>query len=132
MSATPYTELPGLEDYYLEDSYVLGIHLTGEALAFDLDLVLTESHPEYMQPRPDSQYCYRRGRLSFPDPRLVAMVDTQAIRPSTDVTGERDFGNIDRLDLDAGRYRVTGDWGVMEIESGPPAIALEPSDIGAR
>jgi hypothetical protein len=132
MSAVPYAELPGLADYYLEDSYVLGIHLTGEALAFDLDVVLTESHPEYRQPRPDEQYCYRRGRLSFPDPRLVAMVDTQPIRPSTDATGARDFGSIDRLDLDAGRYRVTGDWGVMEIESGPPAIVLASGEVGAR
>src|SRR5438093_4099897 len=106
MPATAYHALPGLGDYYLEDSYVLGIHLTGEALVFDLEVVLTESHPEYRPPAPGEQYCYRRGRLAFSDPRLLAMVDTKPFRPSTDATGERDFGNIDGLEVEAGRYRV--------------------------
>jgi hypothetical protein len=111
---------------------VLGIHLTGEAVTFDLDVVLTESHPEYGPPRPAEQHCYRRGRLAFPDPRVVAVLDARPNRPSIDATGERDFGNIDGLELDGGRYRVTGDWGVVEIESGPAAITLEPVDVPAR
>jgi hypothetical protein len=111
---------------------VLGIHLTGEALAFDLDVVLIDSHPEYTPPRPGDQYCYRRGRLAFPDPRLVALVEAKPVRQATDATRERDFGNIDGLELEAGRYRITGDWGVLEIESGPAAIALQPGDVEAR
>jgi hypothetical protein len=132
MSATPYQQLPGLADYYLEDSYVLGIHLTGEALEFDIDIVLTDRHPEYRPPRADEQYCYRNGRLEFPDPRVVALVATDPIRPSTDATGQRDFGSIDGLEFEAGRYRVTGVWGVIEVESGPPVVALAQGDVGVR
>jgi hypothetical protein len=60
-----YSELPGLDGVYLEDSFVLGIGETSNQLVFDLDAVLTPSHPSYAPPHPGEQYCYRRGELLF-------------------------------------------------------------------
>jgi hypothetical protein len=45
-----YSELPGLDGVYLEDSFVLGIEETSNQLVFDLDAVLTPSHPSYAPP----------------------------------------------------------------------------------
>ncbi len=56
-----YTELPGLADVYLEDSYVLGIEARPAELRFLLDLVLTPSHEQYRPPLPGEQHCYRKG-----------------------------------------------------------------------
>ena len=45
-----YSELPGLDGVYLEDSFVLGIGETSDELVFDLDALLTPSHPSYAPP----------------------------------------------------------------------------------
>ena len=52
-----------LRDVYLEDSWVLAIQPSSPSLAFDLDVVLTPSHPNYRGARPGEQHDYRRARL---------------------------------------------------------------------
>ena len=64
----PYSELQGLEHVYLEDSYVLRIRWTGDAIIFWLEAILTEHHPDYVPPKPGERYCYREksAALSLP------------------------------------------------------------------
>ncbi len=64
---TPYWRLGGLEDVYLEDSWVLDIVARPGTVRFDMDFVLRESHGSYHAPTPGEQYCYKRGRLLFFD-----------------------------------------------------------------
>jgi hypothetical protein len=40
-----YETISGLENVYLEDSWVLGVHESDASLSFDLEAVLTEQHP---------------------------------------------------------------------------------------
>jgi hypothetical protein len=70
-----YSELPGLDGVYLEDSFVLGIGETSNQLVFDLDAVLTPSHPSYAPPHPGEQYCYRRGELLFRTTKSAGSLD---------------------------------------------------------
>lgn len=111
-----YYSIAGLEAVYLEDSFVLAVSVRPHEVDFVVDVVLTESHPEYSEPRHGEQYCYRRGRIRFLETRQVSwrMDGAQA---AYDATGEADFGGFDRFEIESGRYFVAGDFGVLEIEA---------------
>jgi hypothetical protein len=121
---TPYPELPGLAGYFLEDSYVLAIRVAAEIIEFELEVVLTPSHPDYIAPVPGEQYCYRRGRLAFANPSRFTFSTAGPVRPAIDAAGERDLGNIDSLFLRDGNYCAEGDWGTIEFASDPPQMVL--------
>ena len=89
-----YAQIAGLENVYLEDSWVLGVHESDGGLSFDLEAVLTEGHPQWNQPKPGEVYCYRRLALIFPSVRGVEWIE-RGTRPATDATGEQDWGHID-------------------------------------
>jgi hypothetical protein len=60
-----YTEIPGFEHVFLEDSWVLDIAIDPLHVIFHVDLVLTDGHPLY-RPRPeDEQYCYMLAKIQF-------------------------------------------------------------------
>lgn len=41
-----------LRNVYLEDSWVLAVEVTDRLVVFDVDIVLTASHPNYRGPSP--------------------------------------------------------------------------------
>ena len=115
LAVVSYSELPGLENVYLEDSFVLDIEESSDKLVFELDAVLTPAHPSYAPPRPDEQYCYRRARLQFKTDSVSWLARSQS--RFRDAAGEEDLGNIDVFTADCGHYHLEGDWGTVEIES---------------
>jgi hypothetical protein len=117
----PYWELPGLENVYLEDSFVGDIEESADRIAFELDLVLRESHPLYHTPKEGEQYCYRDAALVFDRPSEVTWYD-RSMKVSSDAAGEPDLGNIDLLTYSGDRYRLSGDWGSIELSSEKPRI----------
>lgn len=118
-----YFELPGLSDVYFEDSWVLEVSATERSAMLLLDLVLTESHPAWQPAKPGEQYCYRRACLRFDDATSV-LYRPSALHPTTDATGEIDFGNIDAMTLDDEGYHLEGDWGTLQIDGPAPALLL--------
>lgn len=47
------------------------------------------------------------------------------MHPATDASGEPDFGNVDYLYEEDGRYFLGGDWGDVAVLSGePPSLEL--------
>jgi hypothetical protein len=117
-----YEQLPGFEGYYLEDSFVLGLKVTPEALEFDLLAVVTPVHPEHTTPQPGEQHPYRPARIRFDGLRRLTFLGERTIVPAVDAAGDRDLGNIDALVAAGDSYRISGDWGVIEIESSTPTI----------
>lgn len=118
-----YSEIPGLENVYLEDSFVLAIEESSDKLVFELDAVLTSAHPSYAPPRPDEQYCYRSAILQFITDNVSWLARSQS--RYRDASGEEDLGNIDVFTAERGRYHLEGDWGTVEIESSvPPQFIL--------
>lgn len=115
--STDYWELPGLEQVYLEDSWVLGIEVDQQHAAFQLELVLTQDHPRYQPPRPGEQYCYAPARLVFEGAEQVELRPSGA-PPATDASGEQDLGHIDTLRQVDGEYIATGDWGALRVGGG--------------
>ena len=124
-----YDQLPGFEHVYLEDSYVTGIEEQPDRLRFTLEVVLTVGHPLYRPPAPDEQYCYRPGALEFPALRRVTWT-ARHLRPFRDASGSVDYGNVDVFTARDGVYHLEGDWGSVEVVSGPPRLDLSPADGG--
>ena len=119
-----YENDPRFRDYYLEDSYVLGIEETPTQVSFLLDVVLTPSHPQYLAPGPAEQHCYRPGTLMF---RTVKRLEwkSRSLRKSVDASGQVDYGNIDIFEvLPDELFRLSGDWGELEIVANEATLTL--------
>jgi hypothetical protein len=106
-----YYQIPELSGVYLEDSYVLAIHEYDDRLIFDLDAVLTESHPSYEPPKDGDQYCYRRALLSFSGVSSVEWARKRFIQ-FTDASGDGDCCSL------------AGDWGNVRIRCSSIELAL--------
>lgn len=118
---TNYWELRGFEHLYLEDSWVLSIEATENSLAFDMDLVLRESHPNYRPPRAGEQYCYRRGFVTFTGVTTLTWTG-QGGPPATDANGEQDLGSIDEFEIADNRYTMSGDFGRIQLIAQLPTV----------
>lgn len=117
----PYHELAGFENVYLEDSWVLAVTEDGDEFRLRLDVVLTEQHPRWAPPKPNEVYSYAPASLVFVKPQTVEWT-RPAGRPSTDATGETDWGNIDSFMWDGSRYELEGDWGAVTVEGDAPQL----------
>jgi hypothetical protein len=116
-----YEAIPGFENLYLEDSWVLGVYESDTALSFDVEAVLTEQHPQRKPRRRDEQHSYRRVSLTFPNLSRIEWLD-RGLRPAVDATGELDRGHIDTLIYTDGTYELAGDWGHVRFASDPPVV----------
>ena len=114
-----YYEFHSLEHVYLEDSYVLDIQTEPDAVEISVETVLTENHPEYSDPLPDEQYCYRYGRICFRNAKSITWVKRRMIL-MPDLKGPPDYGNIDEFYFSEGSYHLNGEWGELEIVSCEP------------
>lgn len=118
----PYWKLNQLQDVYLEDSWVLSINATPARLELVLDFVIRESHPDYSNPQPGEQYCYKRGSLVFSSVSELHWTAQRTVRPSTDASGETDYGSLDVLEFDDNAWSMDGDFGQIRLTSEPPQI----------
>jgi hypothetical protein len=112
-----YYEILSLSNFYLEDSYVLSIVEVAGSLIFELEAVLTKSHPQYEEPKNGERYCYRKVLLRFFSANSIEWVDRKFIG-FVDSTGDFDYGNLDSFVRDDGAYTLSGDWGRVIIRGG--------------
>jgi hypothetical protein len=112
-----YYEISSLSNFYFEDSYVLSIDEAAESLMFELDAVLTKSHPQYQEPENGEQYCYRKVFLQFSYADSIEWLDRRTVK-FVDSTGDLDYGNIDSFVIDDFAYTLSGDWGKVIIRGG--------------
>ncbi|MDX6261456.1 MAG: hypothetical protein QOH84_3144 [Kribbellaceae bacterium] len=119
----PYTEIPGFENVYLEESYVLGVEAQPGVVRFELEVVLTPQHPEYTAPPPGTFECYVRGTLEFGGVTELEWVE-QGSPAATDASGEVDYGHIDSMSWDGRAFELDGDWGSMRISADTAMITL--------
>ena len=122
--AKPYTHISGLEDIYLEDSYVLAIREEPGSVAFTMEFVLTPQHPRFQPGRPGEQHCYRRGALAFSGVRDLRWT-ARHVRPGHDASGQADYGNIDSFTFTGTFHRLTGDWGELEFDADRVSVSLD-------
>ena len=120
----PYTEIDGLEDVVLEESYVLGITATPGCVLVRVEFVLTSDHRLYRPSAAGTNECVRRGEIRF---RAVESLQWsgQGSPPARDRSGEADYGHIDSFEWKPGCYRLEGDWGFMEVLGSDVTVAMD-------
>jgi len=109
-----YEKFPGLDGFYLEDSFVLAITETPSALTFTLDAVLTPEHPAYRPPRTGEHHCYRSADLTFSECTSAEWLH-RSHRFFADATGAKDLGGIDALVTGSSSVLLEGDWGRVRV-----------------
>jgi hypothetical protein len=124
MARKHYSDLPELNNIYLEDSFVLDVITTASSAIFKLEVVLTENHPSYKDPLASEHYCFRKAELVFEDAEEVFWKE-KVMRPITDATTEIDYGNIDSFFIVDGVFCLQGDWGEIEIKTSKFSFSLE-------
>ena len=122
-----YTDLPGLEEIVLEESYVLAVRAEPATVVFEVDFVLTQKHPEYVRPPATERECFHRGFLRFLKVESLVWGD-QGLQPAVDASGELDYGHIDSLTTGQRTFWLEGDWGRMEVCAGMLELELTPSE----
>jgi hypothetical protein len=126
----PYYEIPGFEEVFLEDSWVMDIQDHPSGVTFFLNAVLREKHPLYQPRLPGQQYCYRGAHLKFRNPSKVNWV-RKTMSPAVDATREIDFGNIDMFYFFSGHYYLSGEWEELDVVSAAPTIEFVDEDRAA-
>ncbi|MEM7284296.1 MAG: hypothetical protein AAF438_22060 [Pseudomonadota bacterium] len=116
-----YAEIENLEFVYLEDSYVLEVLIRSDKIIFEMDLVLCEEHDLYSPPPENEQYCYKLGRITFPNVvEIFESTQTESMNVGTE--GAIDLGNIDQFEFEGSKFRLQGDWGSLTLISDPPNL----------
>lgn len=119
-----YYELPGLEQIYLEDSFVLGVEILPGSVRVRLDVVLREGHASYVAPGVDEQYCFRKGVLRFEDvSEVTRRMPTGP--PAVDASGDTDYGGIDRYEVEDSVHRIMGEIGELTVTCGRYVLHLD-------
>jgi hypothetical protein len=127
-----YDELPGLEDVYLEDSFVREIVESDTYVSFTLVVALLKDHPLWEDPPRGERHCYRLGALTFPAVRSKKWHE-RAAPAYSDRGGALDQGNIDVLVAEPGGfYHVEGEWGSLDVASAAPQLDLTGDEPHAR
>lgn len=119
-----YYEWEGFECLYLEDSYVLGIAEKTNSIFFSVEVVLTDSHSLYKEPCDGEQYCYMRGKIIFDQIKVCSWIN-RGLMELVDSEDNIDYGNIDSFRLDENKYKLSGDWGELEVVSSPVRFSFE-------
>lgn len=107
-----------------EDSYVLSISAEPYKVVFAMDFVLTSEHPSYCPPRPGERACFRKGKIEIGKFRRL-LWDASGYSPSTDAEGELDFGSLDEIVKIDDVWRLSGDWGSLEVSGGEMSVSID-------
>ncbi|MGE0880264.1 MAG: hypothetical protein AB7L13_18860 [Acidimicrobiia bacterium] len=121
----PYHLLAGLEDVYLEDSYVLDIEAHVTDIRITVQAVLTESHPQYTGRKPGKQHCYRKVVLLFEGFGSYTF-QANARSRSIDPDGTVDYQNVDAFTWDESGFALEGSWGSLRTDGGTVSVVLLP------
>jgi hypothetical protein len=116
MNDMGYEDLPGFENVYLEDSFVIDVRATPGEVVFTVEVVLLETHPLYSEPADGDQYCYRRGEVVYREVTALRW-ERQGLPPAIDLNNEIDYGSFDEFGSRDGQWIANGNWGDLFIES---------------
>jgi len=124
MAGTYDTAFAPLRAVYLEDSWVVAIDPSENAVVFSLDLVLTSAHEQCSPPRAGEQYCYVDADLTLTSAAPIEF-EPSGRPPGVDASGGIDLGHIDVFapNEPSDSWLLEGDWGRLRIKS--PIVDVE-------
>ncbi len=103
----------------LNDSFVLSWSRSENELTFEVEASIWPESKHYEKPKNNEFTCYKPARLSFKNTKEInGLLEMSEVTPSTDASGEQDYGNIDALQENSEGYLIEGDFGVVSIIGG--------------
>ena len=108
-----HTELPGLEHFVFEESYVLSITEESGRVRLELDLAFAKDHPALLPARPGEWTYFRTGVLIFEGVTEFSWVNRTA--PALERDGTSSWSGIDSFVQDGDAYLLEGDPGNVRI-----------------
>jgi len=103
----------------LTDSFVLSWRQSPTEILFNLEASIWPQSEYYEEPIDDEITCYKPATLIFKNVDEVSgLLEMSEVRPFSDASGEKDYGNIDSLEQINNGYRVVGEFGSVLINGG--------------
>jgi hypothetical protein len=127
----PYTDLPQVAEFMLEESYVTAIQATPGSLRLHVDFAVRPSHPMFRPAAPNEYLCYIPGDLVFSGVRRLTWTD-QGRPPAIDSSGEPDYDQLDGLEWEGSLFVLEGLWGRIELTAGDVAVTLAGTEDTSR
>jgi len=107
------------------DSFVLGWSSNETVIIFKIEASIWPESPHYLKPKTDEYTCYRKCEIQFTDfTSYSGLREQSSIKPSKDIDGTFDYGNIDSLLKTNQGFKVIGEFGNVEITNGKVQLKL--------
>jgi len=110
---TGYLEIPQLQHFVLEESFVLDISERPDSVELGIDLVFARDHPDLLSPRPGEWAYLRTGVIRFTGVSTFRWSKRTA--PVREPDGSSSWNGIDSFIVDAQEYLLSGSFGVLHI-----------------
>ena len=103
----------------LQDSVVLDWAMSENELVFHIEASIWPNSKHYSKPQLDEYTCYKKAVLRFVNFKSVGGLKEKIDVPqSSDVSGEKDYGNIDSLSSTRVGFCLEGNFGSIEVIGG--------------
>lgn len=117
------TQSRTIQGVYLEDSYLLGIAVSGRQFRLSVLFALTDEHPAYVAPLPGEQHCYRQGEIRWDQVRIVSSGAQSSFFVTADPDGTLDLGSV-WYTRNEGVHHVEADWFDIRFTAGGMEVVL--------
>jgi hypothetical protein len=114
-----WTELKLFKGIDLNDSFVLNWTSKNNFIVFDLEASIWPESSYYLKPKENEFTCYRKATLTFTDvTKFKGLLNKESVKPSTDLDGTKDYGEIESLSKTNSGFNIVGDFGNVIITGG--------------
>ena len=110
----------------LNDTFVLSWNSAGNELNFALEASIWPESEFYEKPKKEEYTCYKPARLRFKNIKNIhGLLSMDEAVPSTDASGEKDYGNIESLVKTDDGFSLEGDFGSVTISCGEMSFEIK-------
>ena len=115
--------MPNLDHLYFEDSYFLGLTVSGKRLRLRVLFALTVDHPRYAAPHTGEQHCYLEGDIVVDEMQTLAFSKGNPVLLK-DPDGTLDLGSIE-FSQQGDVYLVATEWFELQFRAEAVTVNLD-------
>ena len=109
------------------DSFVLDWSASKTEIVFKIEASIWPDPPHYSKPELDEYTYYCKSEIRFTEfTSYFGIADKSSVKPTRDIDGTFDYGNIDCLLITNQGFKVIGEFGVVEIMGGKVQFKVYP------
>ncbi len=120
-----WEEMEEFKGIDLSDSFIESWDLSNDKLVFDFEASIWPGSKYYEEPSPDEHTCYKKAKLIFSGFTSVnGLKSIKEVTPSTDASGEKDYGGFEYFAKFSDGFEIHGDFGQVKIKGGDFAFQI--------